>query len=183
MNKIIVIGYPKSGNTWITRLTAELVGCPVEGYLYSDHHEMAAEGSNRASNFKVFKSHHQFQELNLDDQQSSYLIYVIRDPRDISISGRNYFSPKLILNFNWSSKSIISKRLNLLKTKINHVYIKIFGKGLMKRSMNKAVLNGNAKVHYWCRVSWKTHLIPYLKNPKVLKVNYESALNNPLKKS
>ena len=35
MKKIIIVGYPKSGNTWLTRLTADLVGCPVEGFLYN----------------------------------------------------------------------------------------------------------------------------------------------------
>ena len=30
---VYVVGYPKSGCTWLTRLVAELLGCPVSGFL------------------------------------------------------------------------------------------------------------------------------------------------------
>ena len=44
MKNIIVVGYPKSGCTWATRLVAELVGCPVGGFWQSDKKEIAVEG-------------------------------------------------------------------------------------------------------------------------------------------
>ncbi len=62
--KVIIVGYPKSGNTWITRLTAELLNCPVKGFLYEkDNNEIAIEGLNRTSIYECYKSHHQYNEL------------------------------------------------------------------------------------------------------------------------
>ena len=56
MKNIIVVGYPKSGSTWITRLTAELVGCPITGFWnQSNQNEIAREGQDRTSDFRCFK--------------------------------------------------------------------------------------------------------------------------------
>ena len=91
MKKIIVTGYPKSGNTWVCRLTAELVGCPVKGFWNSRHREAAVEGKNRKSEYGAYKSHHQLEELMKKGASDHKIIYVIRDPRDIILSGVNYF--------------------------------------------------------------------------------------------
>ena len=77
------MGYPKSGNTWVTRLIAELVGCPVAGLWHSSKIEIAREGQHRVSDFQCFKSHHQLHELHTDkDSDEHYIVYVIRDPRE-----------------------------------------------------------------------------------------------------
>lgn len=183
MRKIIVIGYPKSGNTWITRLTGELLNCPIKGFLYSDHIEEAVEGLVRESEFEVYKSHHQLHELSSDDILSSKLIYIIRDPRDVSISGRKFFSCHIFTNVDPLKTGLFNRIIYLIKTKINNMYRKLFGKTVMRNKMNKAVLKGNFNVHHWCRISWKTHISPYINNKNVLKVQYEAALENPLKES
>ncbi|NER11522.1 Sulfotransferase domain-containing protein [Muriicola jejuensis] len=177
MKKIIIAGYPKSGNTWLTRLTATLADCPVKGFLYSDHQEIAVEGTDRISKYGVFKSHHQYQELRNEDVSTAKIIYVIRDPRDIAISGRNFFSvqPYTFKNIEWPTKNLFLKIINPFKIVSN----KIINKLLLKKEMNKAVLFGNKKIHYWCRISWKSHITPYLENPDILIVKYESLLTNP----
>lgn len=96
MKNVIIVGYPKSGNTWITRLTAELIGCPVSGFWNEpDNQEIAVEGQSRNSEFRCFKSHHPLSELSntfdTKDHKKNHIIYVIRDPRDVSVSGAHYF--------------------------------------------------------------------------------------------
>jgi hypothetical protein len=183
MTKIIIIGYPKSGNTWLSRLTAELVGCPVSGFLYSNHEEIAMEGLNRESEFEVYKSHHQFHELAKEDLKSAKLLYVLRDPRDVLISGISHFSVSLFPKNDESSNSLDSKFIHFFKRNIDRVYWRFIGKGLSKKRMNKAVLYGNEEVHPWLRVSWKAHITPYMENPEVLKVKYGALLRDPLVES
>lgn len=155
--------------------------CPVKGFLYSDHEEIAVEGLDRISEYGVYKSHHQLNEISVQDLTSSKIIYVIRDPRDIAISGRSFFlsSANIFSKINWSQKGLFNRGINTFKAGINVIYHRSFGKLVMKNRMNKAVIHGNNKIHHWCRISWKDHLIPYLENPNVLKVKYESALKDP----
>lgn len=183
MEKIIITGYPKSGNTWLSRLTANLVDCPVEGFLYNPNNvEIAIEGTERVSDYRVYKSHHQLSELTKEDIQNAKIIYVVRDPRDVSISGRNYFDfgKPLFGNvkwYDWSLKNFFPKLLSIIKTKINIIYLR------KRERMNNAVLYGDNNVQHWCRISWKTHLKPYFDDENVLKVKYESLLSDPLTES
>lgn len=176
MGKIIIVGYPKSGNTWLTRLVAEIVQCPVKGFLYGDDDkEIAIEGNLRISEFQCFKSHHQLNEISDDDLRNAKIIYIIRDPRDITLSGMNFFfRPSIINNFKSSNKYI-----KYLISRLNYYYRIVYGLKSVKKDMIKAVLEGNPSVHYWCRISWKEHLTPYMQNSNVNKINYENLLNNP----
>jgi hypothetical protein len=180
-NKILVVGYPKSGNTWLTRLTAELVGCPVKGFLYSDHDEIAVEGLERKSDFEVFKSHHQWSEIKKEDLLNSKIIYIVRDPRDVSLSGRNFFGlgHNLFDFANSKTSNFQSKAVNKIKSKLNYFYKIIYLNRMRKIRMENAVLNGDDRVHHWCRISWKNHLLPFSENSGVLILKYESLLDSP----
>lgn len=170
--KIIITGYPKSGNTWITRLIAELVGCPVVGFWNSSHNEIAIEGQNRISDYECYKSHHTYDELIRIGSPFFKIIYVVRDPRDIVFSGLNYFyniNPPFNLNSGFASISSIKKSINLF-------YRAYIGKSKMKKKMIEAVLYGNSEVHYWCRNSWEFHVNQFIENPNILIVKYEDCL-------
>lgn len=178
--KIIIVGYPKSGNTWVTRLTAQLLNCPVKGFLYDkDNNEISIEGLNRTGNYECFKSHHQYHELLKEDKNSSKIIYVVRDPRDIVLSGTNYFynlNPVKVNHF----KNV---NFSYLVSLINHTFKGLIGWRIMRKRMINAVLNGDKRVHHWCRISWKNHLHSYLLKPKLLQIKYEDVLLNPVRES
>lgn len=173
MNKIVISGYPKSGNTWLTRLVAELINCPVKGFWNSDKEEIAKEGLSRGSSYACYKSHHQLEELRAIEEQADKIIYVIRDPRDITISGKNFFRSVKIMD---PKKT----RLKSLAKILNKIFYKTIGKSVMEKKMIGAVLYGDSTVHHWCRVSWKAHLMPYLEAENVCKVTYEDMLDDPM---
>ncbi|MDY7014930.1 MAG: sulfotransferase domain-containing protein [Cyanobacteriota bacterium] len=174
MKKIIVVGYPKSGNTWITRLVAELVSCPVVGFWNSDRDEMAREGFHRKSEFECFKSHHQLSELEgQSDLNCSRIIYVVRDPRDIAISSAYYFQferyPQLREFFQQFPKGLGFYNRILKKIPCSERY-------RIARAI-QIVLYGSAEINYFCRIPWKVHCKPYLERGCFF-VKYENMLVN-----
>ncbi len=174
MKNIIIVGYPKSGCTWVTRLTAELLKCPVEGFWPNCRKEIGLEGRKRKSNYRCFKAHHQLKDLDLTKREGdSSIIYVIRDPRDIIVSGSKYFD--------FANKKYRNILLNIP-----------YGLGIYRRTIGKItpsknkkidmiiqdILYGKSVVGYWHNVSWRNHYKPYL-DAGVLFVKYEDMLERP----
>lgn len=176
---IVIVGYPKSGTTWISRLVADLIACPLNGHWgFDDVYTPFKEGLEKESNFVCYKSHHQQNEIHTINNKNIYkIIYVIRDPRDIVISGLNFFDfdhPK--------AKKIISTLpygpyLYSIYKRFSNPFS---GKKSKKKKMIKAVLEGNKNVDKWCEISWKEHYYPYTNSKDVLFVTYENMLKNPL---
>lgn len=179
MKNIIVVGYPKSGCTWVTRLVAELVGCPVAGFWKSDKDEIASEGEDRVSDFRCYKSHHQLADLQGDlADPNTRVIYVLRDPRDIAISAANHFE------FNrFPSVTRFFRRFRRGEKFYRHTLYRLFVRQNYRlEKMTDALLHGSAEVHNWCRVSWKEHLQPY-QQAGVPIVRYEDLLVEPAEES
>jgi hypothetical protein len=175
VKQIIVVGYPKSGCTWATRLLAELVDCPVAGFWGSDKKEIAVEGEERLSDYRVYKSHHQLSELNLSPNDfDTRLIYLLRDPRDIAISGASYFQfdrfPKLVALFRALPSGEKLYRHTLHPLLVRQPY--------RLEQMTEAILHGSASVHNWVRVSWREHWRPYQKIDVPI-IRYEDLLVSP----
>ncbi|MFN2507420.1 MAG: sulfotransferase domain-containing protein, partial [Chthoniobacterales bacterium] len=158
MKTILVVGYPKSGCTWIARLVAELIGCPVAGFWKSDKEEIAMEGKERVSEFAVYKSHHTFAELGMDPLRSEIrVIYVIRDPRDVAVSGAHHFHfkrfPTIERFFSFSPRGGKLYRHTL--------YPLLAPERYRIGRMTEAVLRGAPELHQTLRISWKAHSEEY----------------------
>jgi len=175
VKNIIVVGYPKSGCTWATRLVAELVSCPVGGFWQSDKKEIAVEGEDRISEFRCYKSHHQLAELEVQlNEPETWIIYIVRDPRDIAISAANYFQfdrfPQLANLFRSLRRGEKFYRHTLYPLLVRQDY--------RLEQMTEALLHGSAAVHNWVRVSWRDHWRPY-ERAGVPIVRYEDLLATP----
>ncbi|MFW5886400.1 MAG: sulfotransferase domain-containing protein, partial [Bacteroidota bacterium] len=84
---IYIVGYPKSGNTWLTRLVGDTLNSPT-GSAYGKHQaDLATEGWNRPGKYIVLKSHHSQKDKPEFITTQSKIIYIYRDFRDVLISG------------------------------------------------------------------------------------------------
>ena len=151
---IVVVGYPKSGNTWATRLVAQLLDCPVRGFLGEpENEEIAIEGSDRISEYEVFKAHHSWEMLSKSFTSIHKAIYIVRDPRDVVVSGANYFDIEKFKSFR---------------------DVKVDGE---LEAMVETVCYGSS--YPWCNVSWSQHVSSYLsRSYGILVVRYEDLLNS-----
>lgn len=179
-NNVIVSGYPKSGTTWATRLVAQLLDCPVKGFWGKDVYSIVSEGESRDSLFCCYQSHHFYDELSDQNGNEVHkIIYVIRDPRDIVVSGMYHF------NF---YPRIIEKMV--LEHKVENSFfgrvIKMIGRKLVTKSqkINKMLETIKYGTPYilWCNYPWKEHVLSYL-DKDVLVIKYEDLLNHSLKES
>lgn len=97
---IYVVGYPKSGTTYLTRLLGDILNSPTGGCMPElDHTEIATEGQDRPGDYIIRKGHFTLIEddspltvpyphkLNWQRLTNEKIVFIVRDPRDICISG------------------------------------------------------------------------------------------------
>lgn len=175
VKNIIIVGYPKSGTTWVARLVSELVDCPLIGdWGFEDVDAPFKLKEKENSGFQCFKAHHTAKELGHAVEKKIYkTIYVVRDPRDVVVSGMHYF------RFLPSGVQFLrGRRLIGLGPVLRGVFRKMVSVSEKKKRMIRAVLNGDLKVNKWFRVSWKEHLKGY-EDQGAFIVRYEDLLNTP----
>jgi hypothetical protein len=165
--RVLVVGYPKSGNTWLTRLTAELLNAPVRGFWNEpNREEIAEEGAWRISDTEVYKGHQTFPSARRDFD-SRDIVYVVRDVRDIAVSGAHYFSfrPRSGL------ARIVNSVRRLLESETERVDRKL---GMMIRTLS----SGDVAAGPWCELPWDAHVKSYVRE-NIFFVKYEDVLAAP----
>ncbi len=90
----VVSGYPKSGNTWVARMVADAIGCEMEAYLTDVHKRLPRDSHvtpvERLKDVIVVKSHHTASLLSLGGVNSGNIVSIVRDPRDVAVSGSGF---------------------------------------------------------------------------------------------
>jgi len=170
---LIIVGYPKSGVTWLTRLIARIIDCPVAGFHNQpDNNEIAMEGKERRSVYRCYKAHQEFKNLGFDiNDENKKVIYIIRDPRDIAVSGANqlkFYRADIfnsLLNIHPKIKSVLYHLTTTKAQKLDHMINLIF--------------HGNPNIP-WCWIPWAQHYRPYYQEG-ILFVRYEDLLDDTYK--
>lgn len=168
-NRVIICGYPKSGNTWLTRLTAEILRCPVVGFWCEPlNNEIAIEGLDRESKFQCFKAHQSFDQmahtLDIYGNGTEKIIYIYRDPRSVIVSAFHYFDldPKYPQLHKFLS--CVPKGLWMYQRYLHSPLHKM-------DTMTRILIEGGKFV--WFREPWKIHIGGYQNKDNVLMLSYE----------
>ena len=83
---LYVIGYPKSGNVWMTRLVADALDSPSYGGLEKAKDVLGAEGHDRQGSHEIIRAHYSRLDKPPEITEDSKVIYVVRDLRDVVVS-------------------------------------------------------------------------------------------------
>jgi hypothetical protein len=86
---IVVVGYPRSGTTWLCRLLGDVLNSPVDGR--DGKTAMAKEGLDRTGPHRIYQEHRVTQPKTHD-----FPVFIIRDPRDVTISVWQYWERESI---------------------------------------------------------------------------------------
>ena len=87
---IWVLGYPKSGNTWLCRLLGDVLDSPIAAGLRFPSN--ADEGFERPGPYVIRMRHHNL--LKAPFPGDSRLVQIVRDPRDVLVSTKLYWQSK-----------------------------------------------------------------------------------------
>lgn len=91
---VVVSAYPKSGNTWVARMVSDAIRCEMVAYLTDVNErlprESGLEGTELRDDVVVARSHHTATLLTLGGVRTDDIAFVVRDPRDISVSGSGF---------------------------------------------------------------------------------------------
>lgn len=98
----IVVGYPRSGNTWLVRMIAELLNSPVS--RFGNALPIGTEGNHRKGDWLVTQLHlrplfdleskeaiRDSWAFNFNAWKGENIILISRDPRDVAISAMHYW--------------------------------------------------------------------------------------------
>lgn len=84
---IWTLGQPRSGNTWLCRLLGDALDSPIaSGERFPSN---ADEGEERPGPFVIRMRHYKMVSTGFPNGQR--LIHIIRDPRDMLVSVREYW--------------------------------------------------------------------------------------------
>lgn len=176
---IVVCGYPKSGTTWATRLVAQLLDCQVKGYWGVENEAISSEGSERESDFVCYHAHQYLEDLSRESTQEVHkIVYIVRDPRDVVVSG--------VYHFSFYHKVVAEIEKIIGAGKIIYLFKQIDKRTSPRRfrieRMMHMLFKGDPNIDH-CNYIWEEHIKSYKDKPNVLFLRYEDLLHHGLDSS
>ena len=169
-NHIYIIGFPKSGNTWLARLVAETTKSNI---LADDIVNTADNSIDRRGNYIIHKEHVVQDKSKI---QAGRVVYIFRDVRDVLISGfyhnNRWCNDSLIRNntlirwyFNYEIKRLNNKWVGSVWSEIKYE-LRCLLKSIIRYKYDKVRVGG-----------WSEHT-EYWTNKNVVLVQYEKLLES-----
>lgn len=170
---IYVVGFPKSGNTWLARLIAEITNSNINVDDTKDVINNADNKLERKGNYKIHKIHDSTNSEKI--LKSNKVVYIVRDVRDVLISGFFFNNPQ----FNEEQVKnifIIKKYFNYEIKKLNNIWQgNLLTNTIVTLNIILAKLK-NENYPYGYVGSWSEHINTWSNNSNTIVVKYEDML-------
>ena len=176
---LYIIGYPKSGNTWMARLISDCLDAEMIGG--DNPIDNADREIVRNSRYKVCKSHYSKNSKPKYLDENSKIIYMVRDFRDVLVSGFFHLN-----KFHDDNKYVIDNPLNckwhwLYRLKFNYVTRTMLNKWrgtiyvmfVQKILSLKNILQGKKNESSLAIGNWSEHVKYWAAFPGVIVIKYE----------
>lgn len=173
INDLYVVGFPKSGNTWLARLIAEV----TDSYIgIEDAGDVINNADNKTERKGKFKIHKQHGYKNYNEiVNSKKIIYIVRDVRDTMVSGFFFNNPMFNEN-QITNNYFIKKYFNFEIKRLNDKWQGNFLINL-KTSIKKFINNMLGRMNVYGNVgNWSEHIHKWTNNPNTIVVKYEDLL-------
>ncbi len=101
LEPIYVVGFPKSGNTWLVRLLADVLRAPVRSGVMKGGVEIASD-INKELSLSIEDALYEIQKIHFlppfffkeIEEEPKQIVYIYRDIRDVAVSAFFYFRYK-----------------------------------------------------------------------------------------
>jgi hypothetical protein len=175
--RIYVVGFPKSGNTWLLRLLCDACDANID---QGDAINAADFVPGRRN--LLHKVH--FADPNVLKKQGK-VVYVVRDVRDVLVSGF-FHNHRYIAEGGVLAEGPSNLKRALLRRYFRHHIRRLNGRWCgteWRQSVNffsrmKARLTGQ-EVRRQRGTNWSDHVLAWISLPEVCVVRYEDLLNDP----
>ena len=97
---ILVCGYPRSGNTWLSRLLGDALNSPVQGLPGQERGSLAAEGLSRPGNYRIIQAHMiptNWHDFTAEEVGNKKVVSIIRHPFDVAVSASYFWDIDFLL--------------------------------------------------------------------------------------
>jgi hypothetical protein len=164
---IYVIGFPKSGNTWLARLLAEITQSKIEA---SNTVDVADNSATRRGVHLIFKIHDSVKEFSLEEVP---IIYIVRDVRDVLVSA-------FFFNNGFVAEDLVKVDSNLRG--IKRLLYRLYFWNQIRRMNRRWCGNELSVLNSWIHGrkntvgSWSEHVESWVKDSRVVVVKYEDLL-------
>lgn len=167
--ELYVIGFPKSGNTWLARLLSDILNSKIHVECKDDMINSSENTDDKNGNYLIHKIHVAY---NLDKVLNSKKVYIVRDPRAVMVSGFFHnnrgiteemvrHSVKTKIFFNFEINNLTKGWNNSIPARINTI------KNILKSKRRLIVGSWSESVSFWTE------------QKNIVIIKYENLLENP----
>ncbi len=173
---IFVIGFPKSGNTWLARLLAEITQSNIVVNSPLDAVNAADNSPDRKGRYLIHKKH---VVEDVENVLQCKTVYIIRDVRDVLVSG--FFHCNRWCEHNSIKRNVIYgwyfnhevKKLN--KMWQGNIWAELYG--IRRYGIRRFIKSLIRRKYNITRVgNWSDHVTYWTQFPSVVVVRYEDLL-------